>query len=56
MKKLTPTEIIKLKVLRKITKATTLDYFSAKAVEESGVHIIGLFYLKRIFYVQNYKF
>lgn len=37
MKKLTPAEIIKLKGLRKITKITALDYFSAQVAGKETV-------------------
>ena len=42
MIKLFPKDIQNLKGARKITKVTALDYFSAQAVEEAGIDIIGL--------------
>ena len=42
MSKLLPKDIKNLKGKRKITKITGLNYFSAKAIEEAGIDIIGL--------------
>ncbi len=42
MSKLLPIDIINLKNKRKITKVTALNYFSAQAIEEAGIDIIGL--------------
>lgn len=42
MGKLLLKDIQNLKGRRKITKVTALDYFSARAIEKSGIDIIGL--------------
>lgn len=42
MAKLLPKDIQNLKGVRKITKVTALDYFSARAIEKAGIDIIGL--------------
>ena len=42
MGKLLPKDIQNLKGRGKITKVTVLDYFSARAIEKSGIDIIGL--------------
>lgn len=42
MSKLFPKDIKNLKGKRKITKVTGLNYFSAKAIEEADIDIIGL--------------
>lgn len=42
MVKLYPKDIQNLKGVRKITKVTALDYFSARAIEKAGIDIIGL--------------
>ena len=42
MAKLLSKDIQNLKGKRKITKVTALDYFSARAIEKSGIDIIGL--------------
>jgi 3-methyl-2-oxobutanoate hydroxymethyltransferase len=42
MKKLLVKDIVGLKNKRKITRTTALDYFTAKAIEQAGIDIIGL--------------
>ena len=42
MAKLYPRQIQDLKGKRRITKVTGLNYFSAQAIEEAGIDIIGL--------------
>jgi 3-methyl-2-oxobutanoate hydroxymethyltransferase len=42
VKKILVKEISKLKNKRKITRTTALDFFTAKAIEEAGIDIIGL--------------
>lgn len=42
MAKLLPKDIRNLKGVRKITKVTALDYFSARIIEKAGIDIIGL--------------
>ena len=42
MAKIFPKDIKNLKGKRKLTKVTALNYFSAKAIEEAGIDIIGL--------------